>query len=97
MTETTKPWCAGGCGRTMLAGTEDAWCASCWPSGDPMPRVFQYGPKPHVLPSSIRQVRFDLLNAAHRLAFGSGLEKKQALEELSHLIVVLQHEKETQA
>ena len=43
-------------------------------------------------PKTVQQLHFDVLNAAHRLTFGHIKEQHQALEDLAHLIFVLQRE-----
>ena len=73
-----QPWCLGGCGRTVTSA--GLICAGCWNETISAPK-----PTPPVTGSSVRQIRFDVLNAAYRLAFGTETEKAKALDELSHL------------
>lgn len=40
----------------------------------------------------LRQIRFDLLHSAYRLAFGTDIEQAQGLEKILFLANILQHE-----
>lgn len=71
------PRCAGGCGQVVAKSNK--WCISCWPADVDKAQ-------------SDRDLRFQILNAAYKLALGNRAEREAAIPTLSHLITVLQHE-----
>ena len=84
MDRVTYP-CSGGCGLAL--DKPDAWCLLCWPkkiaSGSDPNR-----PEPV---KDLNQIRADIHHHAHLLRFGRKDQQIAALEQIAHLVFVLQH------
>ena len=85
-----NPGCVGGCGRKVSQYGQI--CSSCLLNHSEQPLNMVPAPKVE----SNHDLRMQVWHHAYKLALGNKADREKALSELSHLIVVLQQEKETQ-